>query len=169
MTQNQQAGKHKPGAPGAFSQWMQRKMTARMNRRIRHGRGKLLSLIAAITAAFGVTTASASASESQSLDCAANYSGSVVSVSCYYNGTLRGRAVFDAGLDPEWLWVIDLAQDGKGVVAYIRTSAGDVLGRVRDASGDGASTNVYIPEGTYYTIRVCLDGAICGERFPGRA
>ena len=44
MTQNQQARKRKPGTPGAFSRWMQRKTNTRMNRKIRRGRGRFMSM-----------------------------------------------------------------------------------------------------------------------------
>lgn len=44
MTQNQQAGKHKPGTPGAFSRWMQQRMNARMNRKVRRGRGEFMGM-----------------------------------------------------------------------------------------------------------------------------
>jgi deazaflavin-dependent oxidoreductase (nitroreductase family) len=47
MTQNQQADNHrgrKPGTPGAVSRWMQRKMNARMNRKIRRGRGDFMGM-----------------------------------------------------------------------------------------------------------------------------
>ncbi len=44
MTQNQQAGKRKPGTPGPVSRWMQQRMNARMNRKIRRGRGTLMGM-----------------------------------------------------------------------------------------------------------------------------
>ena len=44
MAQNQQAGKPKPGTPGALSRWMQRKMNARMNRKVRRGRGTFMGM-----------------------------------------------------------------------------------------------------------------------------
>ncbi|MER5423850.1 nitroreductase family deazaflavin-dependent oxidoreductase [Streptosporangium roseum] len=44
MTQNQQVGKRKPGTPGALSRWMQQKMNARMNRKIRRGHGKFMKM-----------------------------------------------------------------------------------------------------------------------------
>jgi deazaflavin-dependent oxidoreductase (nitroreductase family) len=44
VEQNKQAGKRKPGTPGAFSRWMQHKMNARMNRKIRRGRRKFLGM-----------------------------------------------------------------------------------------------------------------------------
>lgn len=44
MTQNQQAAKRKPGTPGAFSRWMQRKMNVRMNRKVRRGHGKFMGM-----------------------------------------------------------------------------------------------------------------------------
>lgn len=44
MTQNQRAGKRKPGTPGAFSRWMQRKTNTRMNRKIRRGRGRFMGM-----------------------------------------------------------------------------------------------------------------------------
>ncbi|SEG31492.1 deazaflavin-dependent oxidoreductase, nitroreductase family [Thermomonospora echinospora] len=43
-TQNQQAGKRKPGTPGAFSRWMQQKANARVNRKIRRGRGSFMGM-----------------------------------------------------------------------------------------------------------------------------
>jgi deazaflavin-dependent oxidoreductase (nitroreductase family) len=47
VTRNQQAGTHegrKPGTPGAFSRWMQRTMNARMNRKVRRGRGTFMGM-----------------------------------------------------------------------------------------------------------------------------
>src|SRR5512139_1102806 len=44
MTQNQQASKRRPGTPGRFSRWMQHKMNARMNRKIRRGEGKFMGM-----------------------------------------------------------------------------------------------------------------------------
>jgi deazaflavin-dependent oxidoreductase (nitroreductase family) len=44
VEQNKQAGKRKPGTPGAFSRWMQHKMNARMNRKIRRGRGRFMGM-----------------------------------------------------------------------------------------------------------------------------
>lgn len=44
MTQNQQAGKRKPGTPGALSRWVQRTMNARMTRKIRRGRGTFMGM-----------------------------------------------------------------------------------------------------------------------------
>lgn len=44
MTQNRQTGKHNPGTPGAFSRWVQRTMNARMNRKIRRGRGTFMGM-----------------------------------------------------------------------------------------------------------------------------
>jgi deazaflavin-dependent oxidoreductase (nitroreductase family) len=48
MTQHQQQvdsrGARKPGTPGAVSRWMQRKMNARMNRKVRDGRGKFMGM-----------------------------------------------------------------------------------------------------------------------------
>jgi deazaflavin-dependent oxidoreductase (nitroreductase family) len=44
MTQNEQASKRKPGTPGTFSRWMQRKMNARMNRKVRGGRGSFMGM-----------------------------------------------------------------------------------------------------------------------------
>jgi deazaflavin-dependent oxidoreductase (nitroreductase family) len=46
-TPNQQAGGHggrKPGTPGAFSRWMQHRMNARMNRKVRRGRGTFMGM-----------------------------------------------------------------------------------------------------------------------------
>jgi deazaflavin-dependent oxidoreductase (nitroreductase family) len=46
-TQKQQAGNgagRKPGTPGAFSRWMQQRMNARMNRKVRRGRGKFMGM-----------------------------------------------------------------------------------------------------------------------------
>jgi deazaflavin-dependent oxidoreductase (nitroreductase family) len=34
----------KPGTPGALSRWMQHRMNARMNRKVRRGRGKFMSM-----------------------------------------------------------------------------------------------------------------------------
>ena len=44
MTENQQTGKRKPGTPGALSRWVQGTMNARMNRKIRRGRGKFMGM-----------------------------------------------------------------------------------------------------------------------------
>jgi deazaflavin-dependent oxidoreductase (nitroreductase family) len=47
MTRNQDAGSRegrKPGTPGAFSRWMQHRMNARMNRKVRRGRGKFMGM-----------------------------------------------------------------------------------------------------------------------------
>jgi deazaflavin-dependent oxidoreductase (nitroreductase family) len=46
-TENQQAGGRrgrKPGTPGAFSRWMQHRMNARTNRKIRRGRGTFMGM-----------------------------------------------------------------------------------------------------------------------------
>lgn len=43
-TQNQKADKRKPSTPGAFSRWMQHRMNARMNRKIRRGRGTFMGM-----------------------------------------------------------------------------------------------------------------------------
>ena len=47
MTTNQQAssrGGRKQGTPGVFSRWMQHRMNARMNRKIRRGRGQFMGM-----------------------------------------------------------------------------------------------------------------------------
>ena len=44
MTQDQQAGRRKPGTPGALSRWVQRKMNARMTRKIRRGSGEFMGM-----------------------------------------------------------------------------------------------------------------------------
>lgn len=44
MTRSEQETKRKPGTPGAFSRWMQRKMNARMNGKIRRGRGEFMGM-----------------------------------------------------------------------------------------------------------------------------
>ena len=44
MTQNQQTGKRRPGTPGALSRWVQRKMNARMSRKVRDGRGTFMGM-----------------------------------------------------------------------------------------------------------------------------
>jgi len=47
MTQNQQAGSRRvreSGTPGAFSRWLQQKMNARMNRKVRGGRGTFMGM-----------------------------------------------------------------------------------------------------------------------------
>ena len=44
MTRNEQAAKRKPGTPGALSRWMQRKMNARMNRKVRRGHGRFMGM-----------------------------------------------------------------------------------------------------------------------------
>jgi deazaflavin-dependent oxidoreductase (nitroreductase family) len=47
MAQNQQAGSRggrRRGSPGAVSRWVQHRMNARMNRKIRRGRGRFLGM-----------------------------------------------------------------------------------------------------------------------------
>jgi deazaflavin-dependent oxidoreductase (nitroreductase family) len=47
MAQNQQADKRggrKPGTPGAFSRWVQQRMNARTNGKIRRGRGTFMGM-----------------------------------------------------------------------------------------------------------------------------
>ncbi|RKS77139.1 deazaflavin-dependent oxidoreductase (nitroreductase family) [Actinomadura pelletieri DSM 43383] len=47
MTRNQQAErgeKRRPGTPGAFSRWMQHRMNARVNRKVRRGRGTFMKM-----------------------------------------------------------------------------------------------------------------------------
>jgi deazaflavin-dependent oxidoreductase (nitroreductase family) len=44
VTQKQQAGKRRPGTPGGFSRWMQRTMNARMNRKVRRGKGSFMGM-----------------------------------------------------------------------------------------------------------------------------
>ncbi|WP_216215858.1 nitroreductase/quinone reductase family protein [Amycolatopsis aidingensis] len=47
MAPDQQEGKRggrEPGTPSPFSRWMQRKMAARMNRKIRRGRGNFMGM-----------------------------------------------------------------------------------------------------------------------------
>jgi len=44
VTQDQQAGRRKPGTPGALSRWVQRKMNARMTRKIRRGSGEFMGM-----------------------------------------------------------------------------------------------------------------------------
>ena len=47
MTQNQQAGSRggrRRSSPGAFSRWVQHRMNARMNRKVRRGRGKFMGM-----------------------------------------------------------------------------------------------------------------------------
>lgn len=47
MTHDQQTSgreKRKSGTPGAFSRWMQHRMNARMNRKIRRGRGTFMNM-----------------------------------------------------------------------------------------------------------------------------
>ena len=47
MTQNQQAGSRggrRRGSPGAMSRWVQHRMNARMNRKVRRGRGKFMGM-----------------------------------------------------------------------------------------------------------------------------
>ena len=45
-TQDEQAGDRKPGKkkPGAFSRWMQHRMNARMNRKVRKGKGSFMGM-----------------------------------------------------------------------------------------------------------------------------
>jgi deazaflavin-dependent oxidoreductase (nitroreductase family) len=44
MAQDQRTGTRKPGTPGALSRWVQRKMNARINRKIRRGRGRFMGM-----------------------------------------------------------------------------------------------------------------------------
>lgn len=44
MTQNQQAGKRRPGTPGAFSRWFQQKANGRMIRKVRQGKGTMMGM-----------------------------------------------------------------------------------------------------------------------------
>ena len=47
MAQNQRAGSRRerePGTPGPVSRWMQHRMNARMNRKIRRGRGEFMGM-----------------------------------------------------------------------------------------------------------------------------
>jgi deazaflavin-dependent oxidoreductase (nitroreductase family) len=46
MTQDQKAGRggRKAGTPGSFSRWMQHRMNARTNRKIRRGRGQFMGM-----------------------------------------------------------------------------------------------------------------------------
>ncbi len=44
MTQKPQVSKGKPGTPGALSRWVQRKMNARMNSKVRRGRGRFMGM-----------------------------------------------------------------------------------------------------------------------------
>jgi deazaflavin-dependent oxidoreductase (nitroreductase family) len=44
MTQDQQAGRRKPGTPGAFSRWMQQKANARVIRKVRRGKGSMMGM-----------------------------------------------------------------------------------------------------------------------------
>ncbi|MFA1537488.1 nitroreductase family deazaflavin-dependent oxidoreductase [Actinomadura monticuli] len=39
-----QGGGRRPGTPGAFSRWMQHRMNARMNRKVRRGRGTFMGM-----------------------------------------------------------------------------------------------------------------------------
>lgn len=43
MAQDQKTGR-RPGTPGAFSRWMQHRMNARMNRKVRRGRGSFMGM-----------------------------------------------------------------------------------------------------------------------------
>ncbi|GAA3342336.1 nitroreductase family deazaflavin-dependent oxidoreductase [Amorphoplanes nipponensis] len=49
----QQAGRRAPGTPGAFSRWMQRTMNARMNRKVRRGRGTFMGMDVLILTTVG--------------------------------------------------------------------------------------------------------------------
>jgi deazaflavin-dependent oxidoreductase (nitroreductase family) len=53
MTQNQLAGKRKPGTPGALSRWAQRKMNIRMNRKVRRGRGTFMGMNVLVLSTVG--------------------------------------------------------------------------------------------------------------------
>ncbi|MFJ6658829.1 nitroreductase family deazaflavin-dependent oxidoreductase [Streptomyces sp. NPDC091377] len=44
MSQEQQAGKGKAGAPGGLSRWMQHKANARVIRKVRRGRGAVMGM-----------------------------------------------------------------------------------------------------------------------------
>lgn len=44
MAESKQAGGRRPGTPGAFSRWMQHRMNARMNRKVRKGRGTFMGM-----------------------------------------------------------------------------------------------------------------------------
>lgn len=57
MTSNQERGSRggrKAGTPGAFSRWMQHRMNARMNRKVRRGRGKFMGMDVLILHTVGV-------------------------------------------------------------------------------------------------------------------
>jgi deazaflavin-dependent oxidoreductase (nitroreductase family) len=43
-TQTETPTKRKPGTPGAFSRWMQHRMNARMNRKVRRGKGTFMGM-----------------------------------------------------------------------------------------------------------------------------
>ncbi|MFB4316978.1 nitroreductase family deazaflavin-dependent oxidoreductase [Actinomadura sp. 21ATH] len=53
MTQNRQAGR-RPGTPGAVSRWMQHRANARVNRRIRQGKGTTMGMDVLILHTVGV-------------------------------------------------------------------------------------------------------------------
>lgn len=44
MAQDGQKSGRRPGTPGAFSRWMQHRMNARMNRKVRNGRGTFMGM-----------------------------------------------------------------------------------------------------------------------------
>ncbi|GAA1861120.1 nitroreductase family deazaflavin-dependent oxidoreductase [Actinomadura bangladeshensis] len=44
MAQDEQKSGRRPGTPGAFSRWMQHRMNARMNRKVRKGRGTFMGM-----------------------------------------------------------------------------------------------------------------------------
>ncbi|WP_235206358.1 nitroreductase family deazaflavin-dependent oxidoreductase [Actinomadura welshii] len=44
MAQEQQAGERRSGTPGAFSRWMQQRMNARVNRKVRRGRKRFMGM-----------------------------------------------------------------------------------------------------------------------------
>ena len=44
MKESQRTGARKPGTPGAFSRWVKQRSNARINRRIRRGRGRALGM-----------------------------------------------------------------------------------------------------------------------------
>lgn len=48
-----QAGGRRPGTPGAFSRWMQHRMNARMNRKVRRGRGTFMGMDVLILSTVG--------------------------------------------------------------------------------------------------------------------
>lgn len=127
--------------------------------------------LAAAAGMIGGFTPAATASSAAALPCEANYYGSIVSVYCYNSANrVVGKVMFETAYEPERLRAEDWLQDERGVVAYIRRKSDNHLyGSVRATSITGQSEWVYVPDGTVYTIQMCLDGGTCGPEYDGKA